>query len=95
MTEHDEQDADAPQGVPHRPGAEWHCTDDGEEWPCQIFKRRMWTWYQTDRRRLAWVMAGFRDKALASMPELTREQAETRFLGWVDDRPVRRRPRSI
>ncbi|MFK3979764.1 hypothetical protein ACI2K4_05215 [Micromonospora sp. NPDC050397] len=82
-------------GTPHRPGEDWCCRDDGEEWPCQTFKRRMWSWYRTDRRRLAWVMASFRDKAMVGLPELSREQAEARFVAWVDDPPLRRRLRSI
>lgn len=90
-----EQGDDDPTGAPHRPGADWRCRDDGEEWPCQIFKRRMWTWYRLDRSRLAEVMAGFRTKAMVGLPDLTPEEAEARFVGWVEDPPVRRRLRSI
>ncbi|MFI6759774.1 hypothetical protein ACIBF5_11635 [Micromonospora sp. NPDC050417] len=84
-----EQHIDPPSGALHRPGRGWRCTDDGEEWPCRIFKRRMWTWYRDDRRRLAGIMAIHRDNAMAGMPNLTREQAQARFVGWVEGPPSR------
>ncbi|WP_329109733.1 hypothetical protein OG792_13060 [Micromonospora sp. NBC_01699] len=92
--EHDPDDGD-PMGAPHRPGDDWHCKDDAEEWPCQVFRRRMWSLYQGNRPRLAEVMGGFRDKATATLPDLTPEQAEARFVGWVHDPPVRRRLRAV
>ncbi|WP_329101655.1 hypothetical protein OG792_21675 [Micromonospora sp. NBC_01699] len=91
--EHDSNDV--PMGAPHRPGADWHCRDDSEEWPCQVFKRRMWSLYQGNRPRLTEVMGGFRDKATADLNNLTAEQAETRFTGWVHDPPIRYTRRSI
>jgi hypothetical protein len=88
-------DEGVPFGAPHRPGTDWRCRDDGEEWPCQVFRRRMWSLYRNDRHRLAAFMAHFRDKATADLDDLTAEKAETRFVGWINDPPVRRRLRSV
>ena len=91
----DDQGETEAMGAPHRPGTDWRCRDDAEEWPCQVFRRRMWSLYRNDRDRLAAFMAHFRDRAAADLVELTAEQAETRFVGWINDPPVRRRLRSV
>ena len=88
-------DNDGALGAPHRPGDDWRCKDDHEEWPCQVFRRRMWTLYRNDRDRLTRFMAHFRDKAASALPDLTADQAEARFIGWIHDPPIRRRMRSI
>lgn len=90
----DHDTTDVGMGAPHRPGDDWHCGDDGEEWPCLVFRRRMWTLYRTDRRQLFDVMRRFRDRAQADLG-LTTEQADTRFIAWIADPPARRRLRSI
>jgi hypothetical protein len=87
---HDEGES---QGALHRPKDNWRCTDDGEEWPCPTWKRRMWTYYRHDRPRLEGIMAKYRDSAIVGgMP---REIAIIRFIGWVRDPPVRQVKRSI
>ncbi|MGW4465811.1 hypothetical protein [Micromonospora sp. NPDC004704] len=91
----DDPDDGDPMGAPHRPGADWRCRDDNEEWPCQVFKRRMWSLYRNDRDRLTTFMRHFRDRAGVDLDDLTPERAETRFLGWIHDPPVRRRLRSV
>jgi hypothetical protein len=88
-------DDDDDLSAPHRPGDNWRCHDDSEEWPCPIFRRRMWVLYPDDPDRLATFMRHFRDKAAPTLPELTAKQIETRFIGWINDRPIRRRLRSI
>ena len=91
----DDHDAtDDAMGAPHRPGDDWRCRDDAEEWPCPVFRRRMWTLYRTDRRQLVDVMSRFRDRAATDLG-LSTEQAEARFIGWTTDPPVRRRLRSV
>jgi hypothetical protein len=77
-------------GAPHRPGADWRCRDDGKEWPCPVFRRRMWSLYRNDRNRLATFMRHFRNKAAADLTELTPREVETRFIGWINDPPERR-----
>ncbi|MEV4624980.1 hypothetical protein AB0J90_01635 [Micromonospora sp. NPDC049523] len=91
----DHDSVDDPMGAPHRPGEDWRCRDDHEEWPCQVFRRRMWTLYRHNRRQLVEVMGRFRDRAVDDLDDLSREQADARFLGWVADPPVRRRLRSV
>ncbi|MGW4465955.1 hypothetical protein [Micromonospora sp. NPDC004704] len=86
---------DDAMGAPHRPGDDWRCKDDAEEWPCQVFRRRMWTLYRRNRPQLVDVMTRFRDKALREVDGMTPELAEARFIGWVHDPPVRRRLRAI
>ncbi|MGW4465738.1 hypothetical protein [Micromonospora sp. NBC_01796] len=81
--------------APHRPGDDWLCRDDGLEWPCPIFRRRMWILYPNDPHRLAAFMRHFRDKAAPALPELTAKQVEARFIGWIKDPPTRRRLRAI
>ncbi|MGW4462091.1 hypothetical protein [Micromonospora sp. NPDC004704] len=81
--------------APHRPGGDWLCRDDGEQWPCPVFRRRMWILYQDDHDRLATFMVHFRDRAALVLVQLTAEQVEARFVGWIDNPPVRRRLRSI
>ncbi|MGW4464370.1 hypothetical protein [Micromonospora sp. NPDC004704] len=88
-------DDDGALGAPHRPGDDWRCKDDEEEWPCQVFRRRMWTLYRNDRDRLVRFMAHFRDKAAPVLTDLTGEQTDARFIGWIRDPLVRRRTRSI
>ena len=51
----------------------------------------MWSLYRNDRDRLRTFMAHFRDKAAIDLPDLTAEQIEARFTGWIADPPVRRR----
>ncbi|WP_329102498.1 hypothetical protein OG792_24095 [Micromonospora sp. NBC_01699] len=87
---HDEAE---PQGSLHRPNQDWYCTDDGEEWPCPIHKRRMWTYYQDDHLRLEGIMNRFRDRAMVS--GMSHEIATARFVGWVRNPPVRQVKRSI
>lgn len=93
MTEDDHSTNDG-MGAPHRPGDDWRCRDDREEWPCPVFRRRMWTLYRTDRRQLFDVMYRFRDRAQVDLL-LTTEQADNRFTAWINDPPVRRRLRSV
>ncbi|WP_329102554.1 hypothetical protein OG792_24250 [Micromonospora sp. NBC_01699] len=81
--------------APHRPGADWRCRDDDGEWPCPIFRRRMWVLYRDDRDRLPTFMAHFRDRAAPVLVELTTEQLDARFVGWTDAAPIRRRLRSV
>ncbi|MEV4626668.1 hypothetical protein AB0J90_10320 [Micromonospora sp. NPDC049523] len=82
-----------PRGSLHRPSEDWRCTDDGAQWPCPVYKRRMWTWYRQDRLRLAMIMSGFRDNAVVG--GMSREVADARFLGWIGGPPVRQVKRSI
>ncbi|WP_326556717.1 hypothetical protein [Micromonospora sp. NBC_01796] len=81
--------------APHRPGADWRCRDDNGEWPCPVFRRRMWTLYRDDPDRMLAFMAHFRDRAAPVLVELTAEQIEVRFLGWIDEPPIRRRLRAV
>ncbi|MGW4462333.1 hypothetical protein [Micromonospora sp. NBC_01796] len=92
--EHDQQDNGL--GAPHRPGDDWRCRDDGEEWPCPVFRRRMWSLYRNDRDRLVVFMRHFRDRAAPAIG-LTAEQAEARFVGWAHEppAPVRKHRRRI
>ncbi|MFK3983319.1 hypothetical protein ACI2K4_23425 [Micromonospora sp. NPDC050397] len=94
MTTDDHDAVEEAMGAPHRPGDDWRCRDDGEQWPCPVFRRRMWTLYRNDRRQLVDVMARFRDRAVPELA-LDHEQAEARFTGWISDPPVRRRLRSV
>lgn len=91
----DGEDEDEDLTAPHRPGVDWSCRDDGEAWPCQVFRRRMWVLYRDDRDRLAMFMTHFRDRAGPVLLGLTTEQVEARFIGWIDAPPLRRRLRSI
>jgi hypothetical protein len=88
-------DDDDDLGAPHRPGDNWCCRDDGEEWPCPVFRRRMWVLYPDDPDRLAAFMRHFRDKAAPALHELTAKQIEARFIGWINELPIRRRLRAI
>jgi hypothetical protein len=81
--------------APHRPDDGWRCRDDGEEWPCAVFRRRMWVLYSEDPGRLAAFMRHFRDKAAPALPELTARQVEVRFIGWIAGSPIQRRLRSL
>ncbi|WP_329105273.1 hypothetical protein OG792_32150 [Micromonospora sp. NBC_01699] len=92
--ERDQQDDAA--GAPHRPGDDWRCRDDSEEWPCPVFRRRMWSLYRDDRVRLVVFMRHFRDRA-APLIGLTDEQADARFVDWAHEppAPVRKRLRQI
>jgi hypothetical protein len=81
--------------APHRPGVDWRCRDDGDPWPCAIFRRRMWTLYPDDPDRLTIFMRHFRDRAAPELTDLTTEQVDARFIGWIARPPIRRRLRSI
>ncbi|WP_329108506.1 hypothetical protein OG792_07540 [Micromonospora sp. NBC_01699] len=83
------------QGALHRPNEDWYCTDDGQEWPCPIYIRRMWSWYPRpqDRHRLHLIMTSFRDSALGG--GMSRPIADARFLNWIDGPPLRQIKRSI
>ncbi|WP_329105440.1 hypothetical protein OG792_32625 [Micromonospora sp. NBC_01699] len=80
----------------HRPAPDdWRCPDDGEDWPCAVFRRRVRLLYPGEPDRLAAFMRHFRDRAAPALPELTPEQIQARFVGWINDPPVHRRLRSI
>jgi hypothetical protein len=82
--------------APHRHGVDWHCQDCREAWPCVIFRRRLRTLYHGEPEKITTFMGHFRDRAAVELPDLTPEQIEARFLGWINESPDRRlRLRSI
>ena len=62
---------------------------------CAVFRRRARALYPGEPDRLTAFMRHFQDRAAPALPELTPEQIEARFVGWINDRPIQRRLRSI
>jgi hypothetical protein len=55
----------------------------------------MWTLYPDDPDQLTIFMRHFRDRAAPELTDLTTEQVDARFIGWIAQPPIRRRLRSI
>ena len=81
--------------TPHRADSEWQCGDCAEPWPCPTFRARLRILYRREPEKLVTFMNHFRERAAGELTDLSVAQIEARFLGWIDDPPLRRRLRSI
>lgn len=63
-------------------GPAWRCPDDGDEWPCDVYKRRLRRHYGRDAVGMIVFMHPFFERAVIDLPDVPPPELRARFLGW-------------
>ncbi len=74
--------------LPLRPS--WRCSDDGTDWPCEVYKRRLWTGSGGRSVKVAERMARWMALARLELVGLSAQQLHDRFAGWIAAGPPAR-----
>ncbi|WP_326561330.1 hypothetical protein [Micromonospora sp. NBC_01796] len=62
--------------------AGWRCRDDGDEWPCQVYRRRFRHHYGPDVVGMIVFMHPIFEQAVLDLPTVPTKELRARFLGW-------------
>ena len=77
--------------LPGRPS--WVCADDRQEWPCFVYKRRLWSASGGNTDAMAEHMSGWMGEARTHLVALSAVELQARFVNWITTWPDEPAPR--